>query len=182
MADAGDTAKGGRGVSLWMKPSKSRYARAEPVVLEYGLLNESGHSIFVVDDRQYTLCLRDPAAMVCDAGLDRCTLNTYLAEIPLGPSVHIAGYAPPSLRQVHSGATLRATVTVPTPLKQTILNESNELEDAIMSMAEDVTVRVSVGYGWTEFIPDLRTFDTLDQFLKWQRIVESADARVSLKA
>lgn len=168
-------------ISLWTKPSKEIYSYGESIVLEYYFVNDTERDVFLIEDRQYTLLSKDPDALVCEAAEEKCTVNRYLAELPLPDNLDLAGYMPPRLRIVKKGESSRGFTAISMPLRETIINENNQVEAIKIRMNNNPSVILSIGYGFSEFSPDLRAFNTLEQFLAWQHLIDSNQVKIAIQ-
>lgn len=88
---------------------------------------------------------------------------------------------PPKIQRLAAGEQAKGVAAICLPLRVTVFDEKGDLQETAVQMAEYTSVLLSMGYGFSEFTPDLQHVNTLDSFLKWQRIVKSNEVPIAIR-
>ncbi|RMH34246.1 MAG: hypothetical protein D6690_10915 [Nitrospirae bacterium] len=146
------------GLSLWIKLSKELFFFGEPLTVEYLFSNESAYNVYVVSDRTYTLCLKDPEAVICKPIDETCVLNLYMAELPLPETLDVGGFMPPKIQRLAAGEQTKGVAAICLPLRVTVFDEKGDLQETAVQMAEYTLFSYRWGTGFlnSRLIPKAR--------------------------
>jgi hypothetical protein len=145
---------------------RPRYARGEPLRLQYTVQNRASEARFVVTDP----FLADAPSSV--------ELDVLLGEAAVPRGLFYFDYDVPLLRRLQPGAAARRRLTISLPLQQTGIDADGNVRDVDVEVSGAVTISLRVGFLRARFRP--HSADPWGEFLTAQEISLPARTRVRI--